>query len=323
MENKIDEIHQVNDKFFHKIFDSPVNTRDFLAHVLPPALKNKLDLAKIEIANTKYVSNQFKKGYSDIVVKTWLIGQKGKRKPVDIYFILEHKSEAKVDVLIQVLKYIVFELEKDYNHNKTPRIIIPVVFYHGASNWTIPLSFADQFDVDGEVKEFLLDFRYVLFDTNAWDFNDENNRALKENVFVFSAMALMKAAFKNDMETIRAILKFWDEKGFYENTELLMFFLVYIARSQELDYNQLQKMVEENKKNGGDLMQTLARQLEEKGRQEGIREGIREGVREGIRKGIKEGKLETAKQMLFDGLSVETIAKYTGLTEEEINILFH
>jgi hypothetical protein len=168
------DIYQVNDSFFHKIIDTPGNARDFMERVLPIRLKNQLDLANIEIEDTKYVSNQFRKGFSDIVVKTSLKTKKGKKKSVDIYFIIEHKTEGRAEIFIQVLKYMVFEWEKDYNNNKLPRIIIPVVFYHGADQWKVPLSFADQFDVEDELKPFLLDYRYVLFDTNTWDFRDDS-----------------------------------------------------------------------------------------------------------------------------------------------------
>ena len=37
--------------------------------------------------------------------------------------------------------------------------------------------------------------------------------------------------------------------------------------------------------------------------------------------GYKEGKLETAKAMLKDGLSVEKVALYTGLSSSEIAAL--
>jgi hypothetical protein len=89
------DIRQVNDSYFHKIFDNPGNARDFLERVLPDGLKRQLDLENIEIENTKYVSNRFEKGFSDIVVKTSLKTKKGKKKPVDIYFIIEHKTEGK------------------------------------------------------------------------------------------------------------------------------------------------------------------------------------------------------------------------------------
>jgi hypothetical protein len=50
-------------------------------------------------------------------------------------------------------------------------------------------------------------------------------------------------------------------------------------------------------------MQTLAQQLEKKGKE------------------IK--AKETAKQMLLDNFTVDQIIKYTGLTEKEIKALMH
>jgi predicted transposase YdaD len=168
MKNTTTDIQQINDSFFHKIFDSPENARDFLEQVLPGKLKKQLDLSMIKIEDTKYVSNEFKKG---------------KKILVDIYFLLEHKSEGRLEVLIQVLKYMVFEWEKDYNNNKPPRLIIPVVFYHGAEEWKVPRSFAEQFDVDDEVKQYVLNYRYILFDTNPWDFRAESNKELKRKLY--------------------------------------------------------------------------------------------------------------------------------------------
>ena len=80
MKDSIIDIYQVNDSFFHKIFDNPENAKDFLEKVLPLGLKEQLDLVNIQIEDTKYVSNQFKKGFSDIVVKTSLKTKKGKKE---------------------------------------------------------------------------------------------------------------------------------------------------------------------------------------------------------------------------------------------------
>lgn len=41
------------------------------------------------------------------------------------------------------------------------------------------------------------------------------------------------------------------------------------------------------------------------------------------KKGIKENKLETAKKMLMDDVSIDTIVKYTGLAKTEIKRLMH
>jgi len=46
-----------------------------------------------------------------------------------------------------------------------------------------------------------------------------------------------------------------------------------------------------------------------------------EGIKIGESTGEKRGKIETAKRMLEDGLPIETISKYTGLTGNEIKKL--
>ena len=60
----------------------------------------------------------------------------------------------------------------------------------------------------------------------------------------------------------------------------------------------------------------------EKGLEIGIEKGIQRGIEKGIEKGIMEGsqkeKIEIAKKMLELKIDKETIAKATGLTEQEI-----
>ncbi len=307
------DIYQVHDSFFHKIFDKPENARDFLQRVLPGDLKKNLDLENIEIEDTKYVSNLFKKGFSDIVLKTTLKTKKGKKQPVYIYFILEHKTEGRAEIFIQVLKYMVFEWEKDYNNNEPPRLIIPVVFYHGADEWKIPRSFAEQFDVDDDVKRFLLDYRYILFDTNPWDFRDESNKELKENVFLFTSMVFMKAAYKNDTEAILEIFKFWYDRGFLENIDIVVYFLEYVSQTQDISRDQLKKMLDESKIDGGEIMPTLAQQMREE-----FLDTMGPQLKD---EGKKEGKRETAKKMLKKGFDLDTIIDITGLEKTVIEKL--
>ena len=53
----------------------------------------------------------------------------------------------------------------------------------------------------------------------------------------------------------------------------------------------------------------------------GIAEGRAEGIAEGRAEGIAEGKAEIARSMKTDGVDPNTIAKYTGLSLDEINRL--
>jgi predicted transposase/invertase (TIGR01784 family) len=70
---------------------------------------------------------------------------------------------------------------------------------------------------------------------------------------------------------------------------------------------ELNESVRQLFEEGGEIMQTIAEKWK----------------REGKREGIKEGKLETAKQMLLDDISIEKIIKYTGLSEKEVKALMN
>ena len=57
---------------------------------------------------------------------------------------------------------------------------------------------------------------------------------------------------------------------------------------------------------------------DEKRRRSEMNTAIRMGREEGRAEGLAEGRIEIAKGMLSDGMPVDNISKYTGLTAEEI-----
>ena len=56
-------------------------------------------------------------------------------------------------------------------------------------------------------------------------------------------------------------------------------------------------------------------------REEGAQQGLRQGIQQGFADGSYQTKLETAKNLLDLGLSVENIAQATGLSREEVENL--
>ena len=55
--------------------------------------------------------------------------------------------------------------------------------------------------------------------------------------------------------------------------------------------------------------------------QTGLKKGMEEGLQQGLQQGREEERIDIAKGMLADGMPVESIAKYTGLTAEKIMAL--
>ena len=57
---------------------------------------------------------------------------------------------------------------------------------------------------------------------------------------------------------------------------------------------------------------------EQRGLKRGLAKGREEGREEGLAKGLAKGRAETARNMKADGMSIELIQKYSGLSPEEI-----
>ena len=101
-----------------------------------------------------------------------------------------------------------------------------------------------------------------------------------------------------------------------------------IARYSESERRQY----EESRKDMWDYFSTMKTAKDkgikeglEKGRAEGLAEGMEKGLAEGMEKGLAEGietaSRENARRMKADGMAAELIAKYTGLSVEEIEAL--
>ena len=68
---------------------------------------------------------------------------------------------------------------------------------------------------------------------------------------------------------------------------------------------------------------------EQRGKKEGYSAGVSDGIQQGLQQGISQGiqqgeykaKIETAKNLLAMGLSIENICKATDLSIEEVNLI--
>ena len=120
--------------------------------------------------------------------------------------------------------------------------------------------------------------------------------------------------------------------------------LAKIGDLRKLSKEDLEKY-DEDIKNMRDIYATrefAAKQGREQGRQEGREQGMQEGIEKGIKQGMKQGikqgmqkgmekgrkqgkaegvkdqKIASARMMLADGLSLDKVILYSGLTKEQI-----
>jgi predicted transposase/invertase (TIGR01784 family) len=328
--NKIKKAH---DKFFAKIFSNTENIKSFLKISLPSGVLKVLDFSNVEFDFRSYITGEIKGFTSDMVVKLKMLAGNKKKIDTDIYFLFEHKSYGDKKNFMQLLKYMYLMWQKDTDSKKPLRVIVPIVFYHDKYKWKMSQSFNDQFDVNEDVKEFLLNYKYILFDTNSWDLEDKRNEDLRDNVNLMAYLFLMKSAFHKGLDAVKKLVDFWVRKGLEDNRELIEASLNYIVSIKKIAPETLIKILEESQIQGGEIMQSLAQiwveqgieqgfeEGMEKGMASGIEKGIEKGMVSGMEKGVKKGKIQTAKELIKNGIDIDIIARSTGFTKQEIKKL--
>ena len=83
---------------------------------------------------------------------------------------------------------------------------------------------------------------------------------------------------------------------------------------QEMREYEFSKMAYRDIKNSVDT-------AKREGIAEGMEKGIKQGMKQGMEKGMNQRSLEIARNMLADGVDINLIMKYSGLTQEQIEKL--
>ena len=325
--------HIVNphDKVTRDFLEEKDTALSFFMEYLPKAITKDMDFSTLRIAKDKFVDQKLSDYFSDILYKV-----KFRNKRAFIYLLIEHKSYLERFTALQLLKYMVniWELYlKQEEKTETLPVILPIVIYHGASKWKIDTNFISMFaaDTPGYVKEYIPDFQY-----NFHDISRLPDEKIKGAVLLRILFSTLKYVFTAELkQKLFAILQLFNElNDKQKGTKYLEILLRYLADSaRNLTVEDIEEPVKKIIE-GGDIMSTIAEKWVEQGRQEGIekgigigiqqgreqglQKGIQKGLQKGLQKGIKETARNTAKRMLDDGLSLELISKYTGLSLYEL-----
>ena len=91
-----------------------------------------------------------------------------------------------------------------------------------------------------------------------------------------------------------------------------------IAYDKALDRYRVNQIVEEDERRKNEEMR---RKAAEEGMKEGLKEGMKAGMKAGLEKGEQKKQIEIARKMREDGISIDTIIKYTGLQSSDIENL--
>ena len=161
---------------------------------------------------------------------------------VDIYILYEHKSYKDKRIFLQLLGYMLNMWKKDFEEKNPLRVIVPLVFYHGKSKWDMPDEYVKQFKVDEEITKYLLNFKYLLFNTSEHEFDPEKIQEFKNNIALYTTLMLYKDTIKKNIKIIKKIFDFWGENDFIGGSHV---FISIIHTKNPIQFIQIQKTIDD------------------------------------------------------------------------------
>ncbi|OLS02603.1 Rpn family recombination-promoting nuclease/putative transposase [Tissierella creatinophila] len=189
-------------------------------------------------------------------------------------------------------------------------MIIPIVIYHGKSNWNINATLGEMIkgykSLPEDIQKHVPDYEYLLYDISR--FTDEE---IKGKVINKIAMTTIRDIFTKDTEgiiesvykMIEYLVELEDKQSGIEYFETLMryIFSARIDLTKEVA-NEIMNKIETTYPEGSEVVMTLAERFREEGMEEGEKKSMEKVV----------------KKSIIKGLTTEDIMEITGLNKEEI-----
>ena len=162
---------QIRDSSSKIIFGDPHLCSQFLrGYVNIPLLKD-VQPEDIEDVSERYVHMFIEERNSDVVKKVHL---KGSETSLFLVSLIEHKSQVDYNVIMQILRYIVFiwedyEKEKEREHSGISKTkdfkyppVLPIIYYDGTADWNEGLKLADRVFLSDVFESYIPNFKCIL-----------------------------------------------------------------------------------------------------------------------------------------------------------------
>lgn len=179
--------------------------------------------------------------------------------------------------------------------------VVPIVIYNGSSRWKEKTSFIEKFSfLPEDIRKYIPNFKYILIDVAR--FSDTSLNKLKDAVSFF--FLLDKTEIKKKDTAARRIIGILKELKIQdpEIFKLLGRYISGLLRYKGVEIDTINDYINDRGKS------MLAQSLDE-------------WKEEGRVEGRVAEKIDTAKNMLAEGLDIKIISHITGLSLSEIEKL--
>ena len=298
------KINNPHDVTFRDIFSDTLKARELIEIALSVEITEMFNWQSLVNENESFIDEELKEFFSDILFSVNI----NDRHDIKIYLLFEHKSYPDPGIWKQLLSY----LSRIYNKMDKLTPVIPIVFYHGETEWKISKNFIDSIELPEDVKNKMLkyipDFEYALIDLRTEDV-DEMLISLTMKVVLYTFQNIRDFESREKLENFIKLSKdlFYEDSGL----KIIQKLLLYLYATNEVNPVNMKEAISRLISNDkGNIAMTTAEKL--------MKEGFEQGIKQGIEKGIEEAKEEDAVKMLKKGYPIQEIAEITGLPEAVI-----
>ncbi len=307
------KLNNPHDKFLKETLSRKENAVGFIQNYLPQEIVTMIDLDNIEIEKDSYITKNLQEYFTDLLYKVIIKGEESY-----IYVLFEHKSYPDKLIGLQLLEYLIQCWRTKAKQKQALPLVIPLVIYHGKTNWNIGLRFSEIIEpIDNSLRKYIPDFEYILYDLSKY--SDDEIVGTEELKVMLNLMKYIYS--ENLQDKLREIFKILSHIS-DTNLDYISTITIYLMSTTEIEIKELAKIMTETiSEKGGEIAMTTAQKIKKEGINEGINLGRMEGIKEGIKEGLKEGLKTTAKNLLNLGMTYNVIATATGLSIAEIENL--
>ena len=260
-----------HDRFFRYFLGHPERARAFIRRFLPADLLAHLSLDTLQVEQVSFVDSDLRSHQGDLLFQVQL----ATGKEVYLYFLFEHKSYPDPWVAWQLLRYMVRIWEAKWREERRLAPIVPVVVYHGERRWHTPTDFAALFDAPQEVRAYVPDFRYLLYDLTVFE-----DAELRADVMLGAGLLLMKyiqrPELRERLENIVGLIAEMMAVG--SGVEAAVALLQYITEAARHVREEDVREAVQALPRGGEIMATIAQQWLEQGVERGLLKARREDI---------------------------------------------
>ena len=260
----------------------------------------RVDFDKITLEPVSFIDRLFNKKEADLIWKLPL-----KDGPdVYLFLLLEFQSRVDKTMPLRFASYILNFYADQFKNKKTVSlpVVFPVLVYNGKQRWNAARRLQDLIDfVDPSLREYLIRFKYFTIDIGR--FGKRSLVKLKRNL-VTAVFLLENVRNEKELENVfKEIIEIVKSEADPALVKSFGDWLEMQLKRENISAINIREIITQRREH------TM------------LTETLQEILQKREKKGIKVGKIQTAIQLLKEGLDTEFIAKVTGLSKKEIDKL--